>query len=189
MSIDCSMKKLIILLILISGCSTSENNLRNKILGKWFGYQLIVDETEIVIEECDNDQLIKLNKATYLYFLSSGIGVKYVYETNEDGKCEIIKQLPFKWTISSTDKEYPFILTENNWIGENYTHIDDNGVEVSNTYPNYNHSIKIENNGLILNSFNKRVETYLKGKKLDPGKNNFKWIHPDSSYVDTHTTK
>tara|TARA_B110000881_G_C18529063_1_gene491974 strand:- start:551 stop:1102 length:552 start_codon:yes stop_codon:yes gene_type:complete len=183
------MKKLIILLILISGCSTSENNLRNKILGKWFGYQLIVDETEIVIEECDNDQLIKLNKATYLYFLSSGIGVKYVYETNEDGKCEIIKQLPFKWTISSTDKEYPFILTENNWIGENYTHIDDNGVEVSNTYPNYNHSIKIENNGLSLNSFNKRVETYLKGKKLDPGKNNFKWIHPDSSYVDTHTTK
>ena len=189
MSIDCSMKKLIILLILISGCSTSENNLRNKILGKWFGYQLIVDEKEIVIEECDNDQLIKLNKATYLYFLSSGIGVKYVYETNEDGKCEIIKQLPFKWTISSTDKEYPFILTENNWIGENYTHIDDNGVEVSNTYPNYNHSIKIENNGLSLNSFNKRVETYLKGKKLDPGKNNFKWIHPDSSYVDTHTTK
>lgn len=189
MSLDCSMKKLIILLILISGCSSPEDSLRNKILGKWFGFQLTVDEIEILLAECDNDQQIKLNKASYLYFLGSGIGVKYIYETNEEGKCNLIKELPFKWSISSTDKEYPFILTENNWIGENYTHIDDNGVEVSNTYPDYNHSIKIENNGLILNSFNKRIETYLKAKRLDPGENNFTWIHPDSSYVDTHTTK
>ena len=92
-------------------------------------------------------------------------------------------------TINESNEEYPYTLTENNWIGITHCHINDNRVEECNTYPDYDHSFKIENYVLVLNSFNNRVEKYTKGGIADPGESHYAWIHPDSVYVDTHTTR
>ena len=185
------MKKFILLLILISGCNKSEDDFRIEILGKWNGYQLTINGDDIELDDCSNDQEIKLNKTTFLEFLNSGVGTKYVYELTTSGheKCELIQALPFKWTINDSNEEYPYVLTENNWIGITHCHINDNRVEECNKYPNYDHSFKIENHVLVLKSFNNRVEKYTKGGIADPGVNHYAWIHPDSVYVDTHTTK
>jgi len=185
------MKKFILLLILISGCSKSEDVLRIDILGKWNGYQLTINGDDVTLDDCSNDQEIKLNKTTFLEFLNSGVGTKYVYELTTSGheKCELVQALPFKWTINESNEEYPYILTENNWIGITHCHINDNQVEECNTYPDYDHSFKIENHVLVLNSFNNRVEKYTKGGIADPGESHYAWIHPDSVYVDTHTTR
>ena len=64
------MKKFILLLILISGCSKSEDVLRIDILGKWNGYQLTINGDDIELDDCSNDQEIKLNKTTFLEFLN-----------------------------------------------------------------------------------------------------------------------
>ena len=64
------MKKFILLLILISGCNKSEDDFRIEILGKWNGYQLTINGDEIELDDCSNDQEIKLNKTTFLEFLN-----------------------------------------------------------------------------------------------------------------------
>ena len=52
------MKKFILLLILISGCSKSEDDLRIDIVGKWNGYQLTINGDDIKLDFLEEDEVV-----------------------------------------------------------------------------------------------------------------------------------